>query len=243
MAEEVTYNTIDFPEQYFLLRKKEGRVYPDKEVAQLPGIDKEHAHYHEWQVRTDSGSRLIEHLANKKKALQILEVGCGNGWLSAKLSAIPLSRITGIDINTEELNQAKRVFNQIGNLEFFNCSLQDEVLNNHKYDIIVFAASIQYFSSLEKVLNDILSRLRPGGEIHIIDSHFYKENEIGAARMRSGDYYRAIGFPEMSDHYFHHSFEELKLYNYDILYNPNSIINKLKKNKNPFYWICIRSNA
>ena len=243
MREEGAYNTIDFPQQYFLLRKREGRVYSDKEVVSLPEINKEHTHYHEWQIRKQSSDRLVRHLVSKKKVLQILEVGCGNGWLSAKLSAIPLSRVIGIDINAEELNQAKRVFNQIGNLEFFNCSLQEEMLSNYKFDIVVFAASIQYFSSLEKALNDTLNRLKPGGEIHIIDSHFYKENEIDAARMRSNEYYRAIGFPEMSDQYFHHSFEELKLYQYDILYDPNSIINKLKRNKNPFYWICIRNNA
>ncbi len=194
-------------------------------------------------MRKDSSNRLIKYLINQRKALEILEVGCGNGWLSAKLSAIPISQVTGIDINAEELNQAKRVFDQIEDLEFFNCSLQHEILSNHKFDIILFAASIQYFSSLEKVLNDVLNRLKPGGEIHIIDSHFYKEKEIPAARMRSNDYYQAIGLSEMSDQYFHHSLGRVKLFNYGILYNPNSIINKLKKNKNPFYWICIRNNA
>ena len=243
MTEEIVYNAVDFAQQYFLLRKKEGRVYSDNEVASLPEIDKGHKHYHEWQVRKGTSSRLVKYLFNKKKSLEILEVGCGNGWLSAKLAAIPFSRITGIDINAEELNQAKRVFDQVEHLEFFNCSLQDEILSNHKFDIVLFAASIQYFSSLEKMLNDVLSRLNPGGEIHVIDSHFYKGNEIVAARMRSYDYYRAIGFPALIDQYFHHSIDELKLFNYEILFNPNSIIKKLKKNKNPFYWICIRNNA
>ena len=243
MTEDVIYNAIDFAKQYFLLRKKEGRVYSDNEVASLPEIDKGHKHYHEWQVRKGTSSRLVKYLFNKKKGLEILEAGCGNGWLSAKLAAIPFSQVTGIDINTEELNQGKKVFHQIENIEFFSRSLQDEMLNDHKFDIVLFAASIQYSSSLEKVLTDVLERLKPGGEIHIMDSHFYKENDIDAARMRSDDYYLAIGFPEMSDQYFHHSLQELKLFSYDILYNPNSIINKLKKNKSPFYWICIRNNA
>ena len=243
MTEEVKHNTIDFGLQYILLRNKEGRIYSDKEVAVLPEIDKEHKHYNEWQVRKDTSGRLIKYLFSKKKALEILEVGCGNGWLTAKLSGIPLSRLIGIDINGEELNQAKRVFSQIENLEFFNCSFQDEMFSDRKFDIIVFAASVQYFSSLEKVLNESLERLKPGGEIHIIDSHLYRQNETNAASLRSNEYYRAIGFPEMSDQYFHHSLEDLKLFNHDVLYDPNSIINKLKKNKNPFYWVSIRHNA
>ena len=243
MTEELAHSAIDFAQQYFLLRKSEGRIYSDKEVAGLPEIDKEHKHFYEWQVRKDSSNRLVRYLIKKQKALNILEVGCGNGWLSAKLSVIPLSRVTGIDINGEELNQAKRVFNQIENLEFINSSLQEEMFSYRELDIIVFAASIQYFSSLEKLLNKALQILKPGGEIHIIDSHLYKQNEIDAARSRSNNYYKAIGFPGMGEQYFHHSFDQLRLFNYDILYDPNSIINKLKKNKNPFYWICIRDNA
>ena len=242
MAEEVTHSTIDFAQQYFLLRKSEGRIYSDKEVAGLPEIDNGHRYYHEWQIRKDSSNRLIQYLIKKQKGLKILEIGCGNGWLSAKLSTIPISRVVGIDINEEELNQARRVFN-LENLEFFNCSLQDEMFSDRKFDVIVFAASVQYFSSMEKILNESLNRLKPGGEIHIIDSHLYKQNETSAARLRSNDYYRAIGFPQMSDQYFHHSLEGLKLFNYDILYDPGLIINKFKKNRNPFYWICIKSNA
>lgn len=243
MTEELTHNTIDFAQQYYLLRKSEGRIYSDKEVADLPGINNGHRHYHEWQIRKVSCDRLVKYLVKKPKGLEILEIGCGNGWLSAKLSVIPLSRVTGIDINDEELNQAKRVFSQIENLEFFNCSLQDEMFSDRKFDVIVFAASVQYFSSLEKVLNESLKRLKPGGEIHIIDSHLYKQNETEAARLRSDDYYKTIGFPEMSDQYFHHSLEGLKFFNHDILYDPGSIINKLKKYKTPFYWICIKANA
>ena len=243
MTEGLTHTPIDFTHRYLLLRKSEGRIYSDKEVAGLPAIDKEHKHFYEWQVRRDSSNRLVKYLLKKKKAFKILEVGCGNGWLSAKLSAISLSRVTGIDINSEELNQAKRVFSQIENLEFFNCSLQDEIVSDRQFDIIVFAASIQYFSSLEKVLEDALRILKPGGEIHVIDSPFYKQNEIDAARLRSNNYYKAIGFPEMSEQYFHHSFDQLKSFNCDILFDPNSIINKVMKNKTPFYWVCIRNNA
>jgi ubiquinone/menaquinone biosynthesis C-methylase UbiE len=243
MSEKATHNAIDFTQEYILLRSKEGRIYTDKEVANLPEIDKEHQHYDEWHMRKQSSGRLIKYLANKKKNLEILEVGCGNGWLSARLASIPLSLVTGIDITVEELRQAKKVFCQIENLEFFIGSLQREVLNYRKFDIIVFAASIQYFPDFKKIVSESLRYLRFAGEIHIIDSHFYKGNEISAARLRSSNYYQSIGFPEMEDRYFHHSLAELRSFNYDTLYDPNSIINKLRKNKNPFYWIVIRDNA
>ena len=243
MTEEITYNAIDFSRQYFLLRKKEGRIYSDGEVANLPEINKQHRYYNEWELRKRSGNQLKKWLADKKRPLQILEIGCGNGWLSALLSGIPLSQVTGIDINTEELNQARRVFDQNKNLEFFDCSLQDERLIKHQFDMIVLAASIQYFPSLKTILNDSIKHLEPGGEIHIMDTHFYDAKEVPAASKRSKDYFTAIGFPEMAEQYFHHSLEELRSFNHKILYDPHSIMNRFKKGKTPFYWICVKDNA
>jgi ubiquinone/menaquinone biosynthesis C-methylase UbiE len=243
MTEELIHKPVDFSRQYFLLRKKEGRIYSDEEVAALPEIDKQHRYYREWQIRKNSSAELIKYLGNKKRPLQILEIGCGNGWLSAKLSLISSSRVTGIDINTEELNQANRVFRHIKNLIFFERSLQDEVISNLRFDIIIFAASIQYFSLLQNILNEAISCLKPGGEVHIIDSHFYNQKDVNDARQRSKEYYNAIGFPEMARQYFHHSFEELRLFRHKMLYKPGSIINRFKKNKSPFHWICIKANA
>ncbi len=243
MIEEVAYKATDFSEQYFLLRQREGRIYSDDEVASLPQINGEHLYYAEWMIRKRSSDQLIQYLKNKNQPLHILEVGCGNGWLSSNLSTIPSVIVVGIDINKEELAQAKRVFQQYSNLEFFRSTLQDKSIDDKYFDVIVFAASIQYFPSLKSVLNDALQKLKTNGEIHILDSHFYKQREISQARQRSVAYFRAIGFPEMIDHYFHHSLDEIRQTNYKILYDPRSLFNRIKKNRNPFYWILVRQNA
>ena len=236
-------NKAAFEELYLKARKHENRIYTDKEVALLPNFYLDHPHEKEWKIRKHSCQQLIDYLTNKKTPLEILEVGCGNGWLSAKLSSVFASHVKGIDINSVEITQAKRVFTKTRNLEFINCSLEDELLNKYKFDIIVFAASIQYFSSLKDILKKSFSYLKPGGEVHIIDSPFYEQNEIEAAGQRSKKYYTSIGFPEMNDHYFHHSLEEIRIFPYKTLYNPNSFFNSLKKNKNPLYWLCITKNA
>jgi ubiquinone/menaquinone biosynthesis C-methylase UbiE len=241
MSSIAIHTKNDFSTLYYLLRKTEGRIYTDDEVALLPAIKPQHKHYREWVARKASSDKLTKYLSDKKKDLQILEVGCGNGWLAANLAAVPGSKVTGIDINAEELDQAKRVFNKITNLEFFNCSLDDKQIKESRYDIIVFAASIQYFSSLKKVLNNAMNRLTPGGEIHLIDTNFYSQKEIAAARRRTIEYYRSIGFPEMTDNYFHHSKEELEQFDHETLYDPHSLVNRFKTNKNPFYWIKINA--
>lgn len=228
-----------FEEIYFRLRQKEGRIYTDEELVLLPEISKTHPHYQEWRIRKISAVQLLKYISKKKKAFKILEVGCGNGWLSALLSS-NTHHITGIDINNNELQQAKRVFQNNRNLEFYNCNLKDEFLKGQRFDIIVFAATIQYFASLQEIIQEALAHLKPGGEIHIIDSSFYKQNELSAARQRSEDYYMSIGFPEMSEYYFHHSLDDLESFNYRILNNPDSVTRFIKKNNSPFHWICIK---
>ena len=229
----------NFEEKYILLRKKENRLYTDEQLEWLPDIEVSHPHFKEWEIRKESCNKLVQHLINKRTKLNILDVGCGNGWLCHHLSKIPGSNVAGIDINKTELNQAKRVFDHIENIEFFYGGINNEKIRNEKFDVIIFAASIQYFRSLEDIIPAALQLLNTGGEIHIVDSHFYKPSELEAARKRSFDYYHSLQFAEMTEYYFHHSMHELDLYIHKIFYNPDGFRNRFIKNKNPFPWICI----
>jgi SAM-dependent methyltransferase len=231
-----------FEELYLRVRKKENRIYSDDEVLHLPDISPGHPNYKEWQLRKRTSHQLTRYLTSKSRQPDILEIGCGNGWFSAKLAGMTTGLVTGIDVNRAELEQAKRVFSGIQNLEFLPGDLQDEMSGAHQSDIIVFAASIQYFSSLNNILNAALNRLKPGGEIHIIDSPFYKHAGIASAQQRSAAYYEAIGFPEMRKHYFHHCIDDLQPFNFTILYNPDLLIHRIQKNKNPHYWIRINQD-
>ena len=230
----------DFETLYIRLRQQEGRIYTDEELAQLPVIASAHPHYKEWRVRKNSSQKLIGHLQKRNKPLDILEIGCGNGWLSHRLSSIPGSKVIGTDINFTEIQQAARVFQNTSNLHFMYAYIQPGVFKEKKFDTIVFAASIQYFASLGETIKNALRLLKPAGEIHIIDSNFYPLSELNEAKQRSALYYGTAGFPEMADCYFHHSIGDLKHFNYSILYDPKHLFNKFSKNKNPFYWICIK---
>jgi ubiquinone/menaquinone biosynthesis C-methylase UbiE len=229
----------DFETLYIRLRQKEGRIYSDEELIGLPDIQTTHTHYREWQLRKHSLKKLIGHLKRKNKPLDILEIGCGNGWLSHRLSIISGSKVIGTDINFTETQQAARVFQQITNLHFIYTSVERGVFKEKSFDSIIFAASIQYFSSLHETIGNTLPLLKPGGEIHIIDSPFYSVSEVLPAQQRSRHYYESVGFCQMADFYFHHSLDELKGFNYSLLFNPTSIRSRLSGNKNPFHWICI----
>ena len=230
----------DFEKLYIRLREKEKRIYTDEEVAQLPAIAATHPHCKEWQMREESSKKLIDYLKKRNHPTDILEPGCGNGWFARGLSTIPGSKVIGTDINFTEMQQAARVFHAIPNLHFIYGHVESGMFEEKQFDIIVFAASIQYFSSLTEIINSALKLLKPTGEIHIIDSHFYSLAELGAAKQRSLLYYQSAGFPELADWYFHHNLDDLDGYNYSVLYDPESLLNRFLRNKNPFPWIRIQ---
>jgi ubiquinone/menaquinone biosynthesis C-methylase UbiE len=230
----------NFEKLYLQLREKEGRIYTDEEVPALPEITETNPHHTEWQMRKQSCQRLTSYLQKKQQALKILEVGCGNGWLSHRLSTIPGSKIIGADINFIEIQQAAKVFRDIPNLHFVYSNIESEMFEERQFDIILFAASIQYFPSLPEIIAKSMKLLKPNGEIHIIDSHFYQLSELSAARQRSLLYYESAGFPEMANFYFHHCLDDIEHYNYSLLYDPNNLFNKFLRNKSPFPWILIQ---
>lgn len=230
-----------FEEHYIRLRQKEGRLYTDEVVRQLPHAGNKDPFYREWKMRAQSAKRLFDYLHKKKRPLKILEVGCGNGWLANYLAEIPGATVTGLDINRKELIQASRVF-QKPNLRFVEGNFRNEELNFEKFDVILFAASIQYFSSLQAVITIALGLLRAEGEIHIMDSHFYPAAEIVHAQKRTAAYFDSIGLTSLCMYYFHHPIEALEKTNYTILYKPG-ILNRVFKNRNPFTWYCINHDS
>ena len=231
-----------FEQQYIALRSKEQRIYTDQEVARLPEIGPSHVHYKEWVIRKNSSQHLIQYLKRKKQSLNMLEIGCGNGWLSSRLSDTGNCRVTGIDINSTELRQAERVFHGKKNLSFVSGDIRSGILNNAGFNIIVFAASLQYFSSLSEVFLAAFNHLHAGGEIHIIDTRFYRKEQLEAARQATRDYFCSLGFAGMASHYFHHCTEDLKKFNPQILFSPDSLKSKVFGNRSPFYWVSIKNN-
>ncbi len=192
-------NAVD---AYHAARQREGRLLADEVVRDLPYSGDRTPHPEEWRVRARSLKRAVRILRDRPRTL--LEVGCGNGWLSAKLSAEGHT-VTGLDTGSLELEQARRVFKD----RPITWTLGDPWVHDlpaHGYDLIVFAASIQYFPDLPALLKRCHELLMDRGEILVVDSQFYTARAAAErARSRSVMYYTSIGAPEMANHYHHHT--------------------------------------
>lgn len=231
-----------FENLYLKVREKEQRIYSDNQLRLLPLISDTHPHYAEWRLRGKSFERFEEYLSSCENNLNFLDIGCGNGWFCGKLSKDYHNNFYCLDINLTELKQAGRVFNN-GRIKFIYADVFSADIPEKTFDLITIVASVQYFPNLKKLIERLLTLISLRGEIHIIDSPIYNPEEVEAAKKRTFEYYSSIGFPEMADNYFHHCWNDLSAFNYEILYDPNSILNKVRKalriKDSPFPWIKI----
>ena len=166
---------------YLAVREKEERILTDSEVAQLPFLKTK-----EWPIRKKSCSRFISYLNTKEKPLNILDLGCGNGWFSNQLASVsPNHFVIGLDLNSIELEQATRVFKK-KNLQFvYGDIFKTKPLLLEKFDIIILNGVIQYFPDFDIVMTTLQSFLKPKGEIHILDSPFYEKEAIQGAKKKN----------------------------------------------------------
>src|ERR1700743_1261564 len=148
---------ILFEKNYIQIRTLESGLYTDEELYQLPEISASHPHHREWQLRKRSARRLVHYISSRKGNAEILEVGCGNGWLTHQLAEIPGSKVTGSDINFTELQQAARVFSNDPNLRFIHGDIRSGILEGRQFDYIIYAATLEHFPSAKKILHLSLS--------------------------------------------------------------------------------------
>ena len=232
----------NFEKLYLEVRKAENRIYHDEEVKRLPYASVANPHYAEWNLRAISFQRVLKFLKSKTNYLKILDLGCGNGWFSSRLAALSNLEVYGLDVNYYELNQAVNIFHQ-PNLKFYYGDIFEDIFTCEIFDIIFLNSTIQYFGDLKALIIRLDDFQNNKGEIHILDSPLYTDESIYQAKKRSFSYYQSIGYSDMANHYFHHSYNELQNFKFEVLFNPNKVTSALKKliriKDSPFPWIRI----
>ncbi|MFT5251174.1 MAG: ubiquinone/menaquinone biosynthesis C-methylase UbiE [Flavobacteriales bacterium] len=228
----ITPEDPNFSKYYIAVREKENRVLSDAQVRKLPYLD-----LYEWPFRVKSTERFISYVAEVNDPMKILTIGCGNGWFSNKIAEVSeKNQVVGLDVNREELEQAARVFKK-KNVTFVYADIfKVSELFEAQFDMITLNGAIQYFEDFKGLMTLLNTFLKPKGEIHIIDSPFYKTSEITSAKARTKTYYTELGIPEMAAHYLHHDINLVK--DFDVLYtHKRNILHKiLGKKDSPFSW-------
>ncbi|MCS3745173.1 SAM-dependent methyltransferase [Xanthomonas arboricola] len=234
-----------FEDRYLEVRRQEGRLYTDAQVRSLPRPSGKLGASLEWQVRALSSRLLVRHLQARGGEGAILELGCGNGWLSQLLAQSLQRDVCGVDVNRTELTQAARVFGHDQRLSFVAADIQTFALPHDVFDVIVVPACIQYFPDPAALVRHLLAQLRDGGELHILDSPLYPDrHRADQSAARSLRYFTGLGVPALAGHYHQHTYAAFDAFAVQWLFDPRRArarVRRMLKLRQPhFPWLCLR---
>jgi len=112
----------------------------------------------------------VVNLCSQKKYENILELGCGTGFLTNLINQnLEFEKYTAIDL----IKECETYIKQINPIIEFRVSDIEE-FEYDKYDLIISNAALQWVNDFEQIINKIAAKLKPNGEF--IFSTFGKEN-------------------------------------------------------------------
>ena len=128
--------------------------------------------HHKYLIR--SVNKILDQIKLNTNKLELLDIGCGNGYLTKSISN-KFTRTIGIDLSKEGINQAKKYSND--SLNFINIDMEDLITKGSKFDFISSFEVIEHQYLPDLFLNNISQLLKDDG--HLILStpyHGYIKN-------------------------------------------------------------------
>jgi trans-aconitate 2-methyltransferase len=112
------------------------------------------------------GRELIAKL-NLKKNENVLDIGCGDGKVTAEISlTVPNGTVIGIDNSETMIKLAEKKFPEeiYSNLSFHLCDAEN-INFNDQFDVVFSNAALHWVDDHHEVLNGIYKSLKQGGRI------------------------------------------------------------------------------
>lgn len=190
-----------FIADYEAIRRAEGRGSPSADYYRsLPFKDLSGRLQADWRVRARSFNVLTKNVLTRLqvplgRALKIIDLGAGNGWLSNRLAAQG-DRVIAVDLLVNEQDGLgawkfyEHGFTPV-QAEFDHLPVMDCFA-----DAVIFNASFHYSEDYVKALREALRVLSPAGRIVILDSPVYRRAASGEqmVREREAQFTEKYGF-------------------------------------------------
>lgn len=91
----------------------------------------------------------------------VLDIACGVGYGSYLLAAYAL-KVTGIDINKESIEVAKKKYSR-PQLSFLNGDVENIPVENASFDVVISFETLEHITNHDKMLEEIKRVIKPGG--------------------------------------------------------------------------------
>ena len=127
---------------------------------------------HTWRTASNSAAYLLDRIT---PAMDILDVGCGPGTISADLAAlVPQGRQVAVDHAAGILDQARRTATERGlrNVEFAVADVHALDYPDDSFDIVHAHQVLQHVGDPVQALREMRPGCRPGGTVAARDSDY-----------------------------------------------------------------------
>lgn len=102
----------------------------------------------------------------------VLEVGCGAGMLAHYLSEKHQMKVTGTDVDPEQIELTKGFHKENGRLNFFTADATDLPFKDSEFDLVLSFMVMHHINNWKKAFAEVDRVLKPGGIFIIKDLSF-----------------------------------------------------------------------
>ena len=106
----------------------------------------------------------------------VLDVGCGAGWLSRRLAKlVPQGRVVGMDVSDEMIRHARRASADFENLMFVTGEVEEIPWEPNFFSHAISVESSYYWPDPAAGIRELFRVLNPGGSAWIL-INYYRDN-------------------------------------------------------------------
>ncbi len=191
-----------FIQEYEAIRRAEGRGSSEAAYYRaLPERDLSGRWKRDWAIRARSYIALVEQVIvpferERARALKILDLGAGNGWLSGRLAQRG-HELAAIDLLTNAWDGLGAHIHYLAHFTPIQAEFDRLPLADDQADLAIFNASFHYSVDYYRSLDEVLRILKADGKVVILDSPWYADAQSGEqmAREREMHFTLRYGFP------------------------------------------------
>lgn len=182
-----------FQKEYGDIRAREGRGSADDAYyLALPFEDRTGRNAWQWSIRGKTyryfEARVLPRIERRaRRALNVLDLGAGNGWLSYRLTlrGHACAAIDVIDNAWDGLGAAPHYLNHLERpFAVVQAEMDRLPFGDGQFDLAIFNASFHYSTGYVATVRETLRCLRPDGDIVVLDTPYYHREESGRAMVR-----------------------------------------------------------
>lgn len=108
--------------------------------------------------------RLVQAILASSISGDLLDAGCGTGYIGQQLKSHGHFEITALDLSVQMLQQAK--YNDSAH-QFVQGDIELLPFEDQQFDSVVSSLAVQWCHSFERAIHELLRVLKPGGRLYL----------------------------------------------------------------------------